>query len=774
MLNKNIKTLIAFSLILLSFQSKAFFGIISIAERIANQCDVPSDAYLNIVNKADKQLFNDNMTTSQVIEVAHKVEDNFKKWGQNCQERENATYALLGKNKLNKSYVKTPISAEDAVKLVVGLRNKKNLIVHLFDKSLIKTPINFQGTLKLTDNVRYGNRASFLDYLIKNKFALQSKISLDQAVDLLNVFKTKEYRSMVLIKLLDQQLINLPKVLSFQEATDLIGPSQGKDRFHAIRALAEKSLIPGNLNANESNALLASIDNASRLGTIRVLAENHLISNNLTTDEVLSIVHSLSDNKYTGEWPSKFYRHFAIRTLTNAKNPVIKTPINAEDLTKLLKGVKFQDKLTKHLIENQLIESSISIDNAVSLLNTVTHTRHKVIVELVKGNRLPKMSTAKQVTDLLHTQGEQKWYQSEYLGAIRALVAKDLIPNNLTTDEVLSIVHSLSDNKYTGEWPSKFYRHFAIRTLTNAKNPVIKTPINAEDLTKLLKGVKFQDKLTKHLIENQLIEQPLNADKATVLLDTLGRAEDRVEVIRTLVAKGLMPNNLNIDQALDIVGGMKDYHEYTNVSWLANYPHEKAVRALLNAKKPLIKTPINTEDLAKLIKGVTRKKELIAYLSKNQFIEQPLNADKVTVLLDTLGSFSREKVVTDLAQKGYLVKALTLKQVTDLLNVKDKQQWRAEDRVEVIRTLVAKGLMPNNLNIDQALDIVGGMKDYHEYTNVSWLANYPHEKAVRALLNAKKPLIKTPINTEDLAKLIKGVTRKKELIAYLTQHQFIE
>ena len=289
MLNKNIKTLIAFSLILFSFQSKAFFGFISIAERIANQCDVPSDAYLNIVNKADKQLFNDNMTTSQVIEVAHKVEDNFKKWGQNCQERENATYALLGKNKLNKSYVKTPISAEDAVKLVVGLRNKKNLIVHLFDKSLIKTPINFQGTLKLTDNVRYGNRASFLDYLIKNKFALQSKISLDQAVDLLNVFKTKEYRSMVLIKLLDQQLINLPKVLSFQEATDLIGPSQGKDRFHAIRALAEKSLIPGNLNANESNALLASIDNASRLGTIRVLAENHLISNNLTTDEVVSI-----------------------------------------------------------------------------------------------------------------------------------------------------------------------------------------------------------------------------------------------------------------------------------------------------------------------------------------------------------------------------------------------------------------------------------------------------------------------------------------------------
>ncbi len=136
----------------------------------------------------------------------------------------------------------------------------------------------------------------------------------------------------------------------------------------------------------------------------------------------------------------------------------------------------------------------------------MTHTRHKVIVELVKGNRLPKMSTAKQVTDLLHAQGEQLWYERQYLDSIQALVAKDLIPNNLTTDEVLSIVHSLSDNKYTGQWPSKFYRHFAIRALTNAKNPVIKTPINAEDLTKLLKGVEFQDKLTKHLIENQLIQ----------------------------------------------------------------------------------------------------------------------------------------------------------------------------------------------------------------------------------------------------------------------------
>jgi len=56
---------------------------------------------------------------------------------------------------------------------------------------------------------------------------------------------------------------------------------------------------------------------------------------------------------------------------------------------------------------------------------------------------------------------------------------------------VLSIVHSLSDYELRGEFP-KNWRENAIRSLINAKNPVIKTPINAEDLTKLLKGVKRQ------------------------------------------------------------------------------------------------------------------------------------------------------------------------------------------------------------------------------------------------------------------------------------------
>ena len=159
-------------------------------------------------------------------------------------------------------------------------------------------------------------------------------------------------------------------------------------------------------------------------------------------------------------------------------------------------------------------------------------------------------------------------------------------------------------------------------------------------------------------------------------------------------------------------------------------------------------------------------------MTKHQFIESPISTDKVIILLNTLGSSTREKVVTDLVQKGYLIKDLTVEQVTGLLNVQGKQKLTAGHRLEAIRALAVNDLMPMNLDIDQALDIVGNLVDHGRYGHQNhW---YKRDMAIRALLGAKKPLIKTPISTEDLAKLIKGVTRKKELIAHLTKHQFIE
>ena len=389
MINKNIKTLIAFSLILLSFQSKAFVGFLLMAEKIANQCNTQSNTYLNIINKADKQLFNDNMTINQVIEVAHKVEDNFKKWGQNCQERENATYALLGKNKLNKSYVKTPISAEDAVKLVVGLRNKKNLIVHLFDKSLIKTPINFQETLKLTDSVRYGNRASFLDYLIKNKYALQSKISFDQAVDLLDIFKTDGVRGKTLVKLINLELVDLPTALGMKKITTLLG-------------------------------------NKANLDTIKALAKK------------------------------------------------------------------------------QLIAKSNSVEDYVSLLNTVdSEQRANAVQYLAHHDYLPKGLSSKQVDSLLSVKKEERYFQQYHLDAVKKLVEKNLIVNNLSVDEALVIIRPLKEA--SGVYEVK-YRQLAIEALFNAKNPLVKTPLNAADLTKLIEGVEKQDVLIWYLSNHQFIE----------------------------------------------------------------------------------------------------------------------------------------------------------------------------------------------------------------------------------------------------------------------------
>jgi len=143
-------------------------------------------------------------------------------------------------------------------------------------------------------------------------------------------------------------LIDFPKVLSLQNITTLIDFAKDKERLTIFRALVEKKLIPDNLSVNEVSTLLNYTNQSwSRLTAIRVLVKNKLIPNNLSVDEVTSIAGSLVD--HDREDGDRNWREYAIRTLTNAKNPIIKTPIDAEDLTKLLKGVKRQDKVMEYL-----------------------------------------------------------------------------------------------------------------------------------------------------------------------------------------------------------------------------------------------------------------------------------------------------------------------------------------------------------------------------------------------------------------------------------------
>jgi hypothetical protein len=282
-----------------------------------------------------------------------------------------------------------------------------------------------------------------------------------------------------------------------------------RDREKVVTSLAKNDYLPKGLNSKQVANLLNQkfVNNRARRKAIRTLTEKNLIASNLDVDGALDIVGPIQDSNRghaPGYWSMEFPRYYAIKALLDAKNPVIKTPISAEDLTKLVKGVREQGAMIKYLAESKLIESPISIDKTVNLLNTVTW-RHRVLIELVNNGHLPKMTTAKQVTDLLYTQNKQEWYYHEYRDAIRALVAKGLMPNNLSVDEAVSILGSLTDKGSKRDGDSNWREH-AIRTLTNAKNPIIKTPIDAEDLTKLLKGVKRQGELTKYLSKNQLIQ----------------------------------------------------------------------------------------------------------------------------------------------------------------------------------------------------------------------------------------------------------------------------
>jgi len=233
--------------------------------------------------------------------------------------------------------------------------------------------------LKLTDSVRYGNRASFLDYLIKNKYALQSKISFDQAVDLLDIFKTDGVRGKTLVKLINLELVDLPTALGMKKITTLLG---NKANLDTIKALAKKQLIAKSNSVEDYVSLLNTVDSEQRANAVQYLAsskqvdsllsvkkeeryfqkdhldavkklvEKNLIVNNLSVDEALVIIRPLKAGyeQYVGQ-----YRHTAIEALFNAKNPLVKTPLNAADLTKLIEGVEKQDVLIWYLSNHQFI-----------------------------------------------------------------------------------------------------------------------------------------------------------------------------------------------------------------------------------------------------------------------------------------------------------------------------------------------------------------------------------------------------------------------------------
>ena len=75
-----------------------------------------------IKEKADKGLFDRNLNISQTLTILGELKDKGSYMrSQSYQYRDNAIRVLLGNNDTAKSYIKTPLSVDDATALLKGI-----------------------------------------------------------------------------------------------------------------------------------------------------------------------------------------------------------------------------------------------------------------------------------------------------------------------------------------------------------------------------------------------------------------------------------------------------------------------------------------------------------------------------------------------------------------------------------------------------------------------------------------------------------------------------
>ena len=102
-----------------------------------------------IKEKADKGLFDRNLNIDQTLTILGELADTSNSGTQRYEYRDNAIRVLLGNNATAKSYIKTPLSVDDATTLLKGVVNNANLIIHLTYGNQIVTPLTVDHILQL-------------------------------------------------------------------------------------------------------------------------------------------------------------------------------------------------------------------------------------------------------------------------------------------------------------------------------------------------------------------------------------------------------------------------------------------------------------------------------------------------------------------------------------------------------------------------------------------------------------------------------------------------
>ena len=173
-----------------------------------------------IKEKADKGLFDRNLNISQTLTILGELKDRGSYMrSQSYQYRDNAIRVLLGNNATAKSYIKTPLSVDDATALLKDVTNNAILVAHLTDNNQIVTPLTVDHILQLMNGVKTHNRSWVITNLV-NKNLMPGDLTPNQVRALLGV-QNNEGAVAAIKSLTDQGLMQ--NDLSIADAFNILG-----------------------------------------------------------------------------------------------------------------------------------------------------------------------------------------------------------------------------------------------------------------------------------------------------------------------------------------------------------------------------------------------------------------------------------------------------------------------------------------------------------------------------------------------------------------------
>ena len=188
---------------------------------------------------------------------------------QTVQHRDNAIRVLLGDNTTAKSYIKTPMSVDDATALLKGVRHRINLIQYIADYDSIQSGITQDSIIKITDS----NDKKFTNIVIKilsgenlikknyfDQFVALSKAEIEKQVikrEFDVIVSTLQSKENFVVYLLKHGYITTE--MTIDQVSGLLLSQPTSQRLETFTDIVNSDLLVANLNRGDIDILIAAI-----------------------------------------------------------------------------------------------------------------------------------------------------------------------------------------------------------------------------------------------------------------------------------------------------------------------------------------------------------------------------------------------------------------------------------------------------------------------------------------------------------------------------------